>query len=265
MKRMLFMSIIFIIGQMSFAQQQKSGTEYLTDGLNAMQKGNMSEAFRAFKSGADLGIAVCQYNVAICYERGTGTTVDLQKAFNYMYKAATASAPFLESIGALGDYYRDGVGTSKDYKEALKWYYKGAKEAPINIVSCALECMFNIGVFFTYGMGTQQDYKQAVYWYKKSAELGHPTAALNLGNRYMNGEGVERNEVEAVKWWRKAADPKKPNIKPNAKAMYNMGLVYKMGIGGITVNKTTALQWFEKAASNGYIDALMEILEIEGK
>lgn len=260
---MLFVSIMFIFGQMCFAQHQKSGAEYFSDGVAALDKGNMSEAFKAFKSGADLGNSLCQFNVAISYERGTGTTVDLQKAFDYMYKAATAPKPFGESFTVLGEYYKNGIGTSKNYKEALKWFYKGAEEGSVHFVSCAPECMFYIGLFFSYGMGVQQDSKQAVYWYRKSAELGHPTAAVNLGNRYMRGDGVERNEVEAVKWWRKAAEAKRS--KPDAKAMYYMGLAYKKGIGGITPDKSIALQWFKKAASNGYTDALMEILEIEGK
>lgn len=261
MKKILFFILLLNLGVTALAQ--RTGAKYYADGQYAAINGKWDDAFKAFKAGADIGSTSCSYETALCYERGEGTSVNFNLAFQYMYKAAIGKAPWSYSYLFLGKYYMNGIGTAKNYEEALKWFYKGASEIPENDIYAA-DCMFYIGLIFTYGWGTKQDYSQAVCWYKKAAELGHPVAALNLGNKYMNGQGVVKDEKEAVKWWRKAAEAQIPNVVPCVDAQYNMGMVYLEGIGGTPIDKTMALKWFKKAAANGSTQALIQIAKLEG-
>lgn len=240
---------------------QQADTYYIK-GKVAITTGNWSEAFKNFKEGAELGSSQCQYEVALCYERGEGIPVNFNLAFQYMHKAATGTKPWRYSYHSLGQYYRNGIGVAQNYEESYRWYYKGATTLSDDPIYGA-DCMFCLGVYYTYGLGIKQDYKQAVYWYKKAADFEHPVAAFNLGNRYINGEGVTKDEREAVKWWRKAAEMNNPNFTPCSDAQFNMGLVYLRGTGGVPISKTIALSWFKKAASNGNTSALIEIAKLE--
>ena len=46
------------------------------------------EAFLCFKESMRLGSAKGAYNLGLCYEQGLGTSVDLDKVFQYFYSAS---------------------------------------------------------------------------------------------------------------------------------------------------------------------------------
>lgn len=51
-----------------------------------------------------------------------------------------------------------------------------------------------------------REFEESFNLYLKSAEMGHPTAQLNVGRFYMKGYGVRRNYQEAFAWFTKAAN-----------------------------------------------------------
>ncbi|MBQ4491967.1 MAG: sel1 repeat family protein, partial [Deltaproteobacteria bacterium] len=61
---------------------------------------------------------------------------------------------------------------------------------------------------------------------------------------YYGGQGVQQDYAEARKWWEKAA------AQGNAKAQYNLGVMYHEG-QGVRQDKQTAKEWFSKACNNG--------------
>jgi hypothetical protein len=53
----------------------------------------------------------------------------------------------------------------------------------------------------------------------------------------------------AVEWWRKAAD------EGDAKAQYNLGIMYEDGKGGLPQSDALAVEWWRKAADQGLTNA----------
>ena len=51
-----------------------------------------------------------------------------------------------------------------------------------------------------------KDLEESFKLYLKSAEMGHPTAQLNVGRFYMKGYGIRNNYQEAFVWFTKAAN-----------------------------------------------------------
>lgn len=263
MKRMLLMSIIFIIGQMNFAQTNVSAMDYYAKGHMQLQAGDLTAAFNSFKIAADMGLEIAMYDLACCYEMGEGTPIDFKQALQYLHKAATGNAPHSPAFAALGRFYLLGLGVKKDPNEAIKWWKKGAEMFPNDTNPMGGgECMYNLGLIYNNGIDVPQDLAQAIFWYRKAATLGLPVAAQALGKRYLLGEGVEQNEVEAVKWFRIAAEADKPEC---SLSQYLLGWCYLEGTGNTPIDKKQALIWFKKAANNGYTDAYIKIVELEEK
>ena len=79
-----------------------------------------------YKKNAEAGDANAQYNLALCFEKGTGVAIDLCEAFKWYIRAAVAG-DIVAQVN-LGHCYDFGTGTDVDKCEAFKWY-KCAAEA----------------------------------------------------------------------------------------------------------------------------------------
>lgn len=263
MKRMLFMSIILVIGQMNFAQTNVSAMDYYAEGHMQLQNGNLNAAFKNFKIAADMGLKEAMYDLACCYESGEGTSVDFNQAQKYYYKAATGNEPHSPAFTALGRLYLLGKGVEQNTKEAITWWKRGAETFPNdrNLMGGA-ECMYNLGLTYSNGIYVPQDFTQAIHWYRKAANLGLPVAAQALGKRYLLGQGVEKNETKAMKWFRIAAEA---DTEECAVSQFILGMFYLEGTENTPIDKKQALIWFKKAANHGYTDAYIMIIKLEEK
>src|SRR5262249_17833127 len=74
------------------------------------------------------------------------------------------------------------------------------------------------------------------------------------------GQGVAQDYVSAREWYEKAAE------KGDAKAMVNLGLLYKKA-RGVAQDYVKAREWYEKAAAEGHTDAManLGLLHIKGR
>lgn len=248
------------MGNMVFAQ---SAFDFYEKAHYALAEGNYNDAFTNFKRSADMGFGAAMYDLAICYEYGEGTSINYELARQYLYKAATGKDPWSPAFTALGRFYLLGIGVDKNPKEAISWWEKGAETFPNDKnLKGGAECMYNLGLIYNNGDDVPQDIKKAVYWYQKAANLGLPIAAQGLGKRYLLGEGVEQNSVEAVKWFRIAAEA---DVQECALSQFIIGMCYLDGTGNVPIDKKEALMWLKKAATKGFTDANIKIVELEGK
>ncbi|MBK7003385.1 MAG: SEL1-like repeat protein [Rhodoferax sp.] len=83
----------------------------------------------------------------------------------------------------------------------------------------------------------------------EAALQGEPQAQCALGARYASGEGGEQDFVKALEWYTKAAE------QGNAKAQWNVAILYARGPGGITQDVQQAAQWCQQAADQGFAAA----------
>lgn len=87
--------------------------------------------------------------------------------------------------------------------------------------------------------------KIAVSHLKLATTHQHPEATFNLGLCYETGVGVEKNMKNAMECYRLAA------ALGNKKAMYNLGVFYVHGRGGLKRNMDAARACFQAAEKLG--------------
>jgi hypothetical protein len=68
---------------------------------------------------AEAGDADAQFNLGVCYEMGSGVSVDKAEAFKWYKRAAEAGDEGAQFN--LGHCYADGSGVAVDKAEAVKW------------------------------------------------------------------------------------------------------------------------------------------------
>ncbi len=138
-------------------------------------------------------------------------------------------------------------------------------------ISALASQYFNEGEQYHFGEGVPQNDEKAIECYQKAAELGLAEAQNSLGEMYydfgmIQNEGSAKlfKEIEvqkatehgaefqcyreAVKWYRKAAE------QGYAKAQYNLGSMYDMGLG-VPQDYEEAVKWYRKAAEQGYAES----------
>ncbi len=83
----------------------------------------------------------------------------------------------------------------------------------------------------------------------EAALQGEPEAQCTLGARYASGQGGEQDFAKALEWYTKAAQ------QGNAKAQWNVAILYARGPGGIAQDMQQAVQWCQQAADQGFAAA----------
>lgn len=83
----------------------------------------------------------------------------------------------------------------------------------------------------------------------EAALQGEPDAQCALGARYASGEGGEQDFAKSLEWYTKAAQ------QGNAKAQWNVAILYARGPGGIAQDAQQAAQWCQQAADQGFAAA----------
>ncbi|RZF46427.1 hypothetical protein LSTR_LSTR012502 [Laodelphax striatellus] len=91
--------------------------------------------------------------------------------------------------------------------------------------------------------------REAIEHFRVASQLQYAPAAFNLGQCYELGIGTEQDFTQAAHWYQKASDLGHPI------AMYNLGVFYAHGWGGLVANSTHARNLFTRAAKLGQAEA----------
>lgn len=110
---------------------------------------------------------------------------------------------------------------------------------------------FNLGLRYAKGDGVPKERTEAAKWFRKAAEQGHPKAQFRLGGAYSSGDGVEKNSAEALKWMYQGAEQ-------DATCAAMLGFFFRYGLD-IPMDKTEAIKWFRKAATQGSVNAQYQL------
>ncbi|KAG9295258.1 hypothetical protein G9A89_015745 [Geosiphon pyriformis] len=177
------------LGQIALRAYHRNRLE-ITEDLE--KEGNPSP-----QTTAEAGDLNAQYNLALCYLNGRGTTKDSEKAFELYSKAAEAG--HLNAQYNLALCYLNGRGTTKDSEKAFELYSKAAEagnlDSQVNLANCYLN-----------GRGTTKDSEKAFELYSKAAEAGHLNAQNSLAVCYLNGRGTTKDSEKAFELYSKAAE-----------------------------------------------------------
>lgn len=130
----------------------------------------------------------------------------------------------------LGKMYLDGTGCEADAVEAQEWFQK-AMDAFIRKEKTDKRkdyWQYRIGKLHALGHGVPQDYTASAQWFERSVSERNPYALYALGGQYQCGQGVEQSYDRAISLYTQAATHES---KPNTYAQYQLGSLYKEGVG----------------------------------
>jgi TPR repeat protein len=146
-----------------------------------------AEGFAQLLRAAQAGLAVAQYDLAVCYERGVGTQRDEARSVVWLERAALQG--YVDAEYKLGHAYRTGRGVTVDKARACGWYLKAAKHGDT-------QGQHNIANCYRLGDGVPKDLRQAVMWFERAAGAGDVQAMANIARL-----SVETSDwVTAERW-----------------------------------------------------------------
>lgn len=163
--------------------------------------GNLAEALKWYRRGADLDDVSSQTHLAEMYLEGWGVERDLAEALRWFMPSAKRGYALSEyKVGLV--YQRGGAKVRRDLPQAIQWFNKAAAHG-------FARAQNDLGVLYERGEGVGRDYREAARWYRLAAEQGWALAQINLALLYEAGKGVERNREEAFYWFRLATEARR--------------------------------------------------------
>ncbi len=221
------------------------------------------------------GDAQAQYEVALTYLRGYGTTINEKAGTEWLEKAAAQEhptalvrlavlliqtlllkneAPRKEIIDLLtrasakesseGKYWLGQVTTDPDSLEYLQMAKLGDPKA-----------QHKLGALYQEGLKFDANYLEAVYWLTLSAKQGYIEAEYLLGMIHLEGKIAGSSLREAASYFRAAGE------LDHVDAQYSLGRMYNLALG-VQNDTNQAIVWYERAARQGHMKAQFELAHI---
>ncbi|EFC44340.1 predicted protein [Naegleria gruberi] len=234
-----------------------------------------TKALKYFKKAAKQDNIGAQHNYGKLLERNGKP----YKAFKWFVRAAE-KGNCRYSQHRLGELYLDGIGVENDDSTAFEWFQRAANQE-------YSEAQLALARMYFYGQGVSRSLKKSFEWALKAATSNeNGRAQYETGLNYLKGCGVEPSTEEALKFLRKAADNEDADAqlllsgrfhdggfyeqafkwynmsaeKGNILSQYNIGVMYKKGIG-VAQSYSKSAEWYEK----GFYKLLLETDYLSGK
>ncbi len=166
-------------------------------GMQAYNRGDMTDAYRLLRSAADAGDPEAEVNLGYMYARGQGVSENQQEAFRlYGLSAAQGDG---EGMNALGYKYFYGSGVAANPERAVHWYCNA-------IAQGNPRAMTNLAGMLATGEYVTRDSQEAVALWQQAADLGHSNAMMNLAIMY----AAVGDSAKAQQWLLRAAQKGNP-------------------------------------------------------
>ena len=225
---------------------------YSPRGRKGLVPADPAEAVKWYQLAASSGSRDAQFNLAMCYEHGSGVKADTAHARHWYHLAAADNDPQAQLQLALCYTKSDEL---EDGEAAFQWFKCSADQGNA-------DAQFQLAVRYDNGApGTEvADPAEALRYYLMAAKQGHINAQFNAGSAYAYGTGVEKDSFASNQWFYRAAQQEDPE------AQFILAYNYEHGIGTSTSTSTNsgskgpisirrAVKWYSRAADNGYAAA----------
>lgn len=128
MKSKVIVIVYFIIFVPKVIWGQETNNEKIAKEYYEKAEGSPYNGY--LQKAAELGYALAQYDLALCYSNGFGEQRnDYGIAVKWLEKAAKQGLS--KAQVALGNYYQNGYGVKQNNKEAVKWFQKAAAQGDV--------------------------------------------------------------------------------------------------------------------------------------
>lgn len=136
-------------------------------------RNNEKKAFNWMYSSAREGDDDAYVTLGYFYEYGTGTDLDLAKAYKYYKKAAAEDNAY--GLYNVGYFLRYGKGVKIDLEKAMEYFLKAHSKG-------SRGASYEIALMYESGIGVDKSLAEAKAWYQKAANNGHAASKLKLSN-----------------------------------------------------------------------------------
>ena len=142
---------------------------------------------------------------------------------------------------------KDGKLQQKNLEGYLKWMTTAAKGKQSDACYELADCYFN-------GFATNKNDEMGIHWLKEAIQLKNTNAYAKMGIILISRLNSDEKKItedlkQAEQLLRAAAN------KGNLTAQFNLAMLYKTGIQGLSSDESEALRWLLKAGENGNADA----------
>jgi TPR repeat protein len=173
------------------------------------------------------------------YQRGYYLT-----ALRLATPLALAGNPAAQTL--IAEIYSRGLGVKPDLVTAMEWYEKASEQK-------VPEATFQLAMILLDGGPELGDRERAYELMKQAADTGHRLAQFNYAQMSIERVAGTRGFEEAVRYYERAAEAGLPE------AQYAMAQVRMRGADGKTIDGAKVREWLEKAASQGFDTAQIDL------
>ena len=135
---------------------EKSITPDLDRASDAYDMGDYATAYTYYKTLAEQGNAIAQFNLGIMYKKGYGVPKNNTNAVGWFRKAADQGDAIAQY--QLGKMYLSGHGVLQNYVEAFKWI-NGSAELGYP------KAQYHTGIMYRLGQGVPENKVLAYMWF----------------------------------------------------------------------------------------------------
>ena len=217
---------------------ERAGYMYETERGVRHDSSNIFKAIKYYEQAIERDSFFAKERMGILLLNGNGVEADYNKAFEYLYDAAS-NGNRVEAQRQIAFMYRDGIGVTADLALAYRWFEEASR-------SLDPESLFEAAEMLRIGSGTETNLAAAYNHYVEAAKKGHTGACDWAGYMSINGIACTKDVSAARKYLSVAADDGIP------RAQYTLGGIYF----AYDNNYPKALDLFTSAAQSNYVYAL---------
>ena len=151
---------------------------------------------------------------------------------------AAAGQGIVEAQLLLGQILLDGRGIEQDPTLARTWFAIASKADSAMAHNMLGRCLEP-------GWGGDADLPAAARQYRFAAQAGLDWGLYNLANLLATGRGLVQDHTQALACYRQAA------LMGHAKSMNLYGRYLEEGLGGLSVDRQAACEWYRRSAEAG--------------
>ncbi len=211
--------------------QSKAGLCYLNS-IGVSQ--NYKRAFKWLKKGYESNDYTHIYELALCYELGFGTNINIDEAIK-LHKVAYLEYSNFNSCFSLGK-----LMINDDYKLGLSY------------IELACNSSIKEALTFHADLIYKDDENKSFELYKKASELKDHNALYKMGFFYENGILVEKDNKQAFKYYLESSKYK------NCNALWKVGFFYELGIE-TSKDSSRAKNYYISAIEQGCTEASIDL------
>ncbi|MBR1378757.1 MAG: sel1 repeat family protein [Bacteroidaceae bacterium] len=229
--------IVFFIGLLVFGLTFVSCSSDTEKADKLCLEYKYDEAFSLYQKAADAGNAYAMWKLSSAYRSGEGVEVCLEKAYDFLKKAADNG-----SEEATIDMARSNIfgfyNTTPDTVKAIKTIKELEKNSKNSYVRCRIAGLYYDGV----GEQIKQDRDKAFELLNSVENKEEPYYLYLMGYIYCYGtDRIDVDDAKAIQYWEKAF----ANGRMGAGLL---GQLYQFGGAKVQKDIDTAIEWYKKGA-----------------